>query len=358
MSTRAATTGLAVSVAIVGLIALATLVVVIILVTRPAARSQQGHHGAHNLGQQDPHFMQNPRDLQTGNGLPPRPQDSQQSPPNQQRGKSVSSRRNLATQQPEQSLENQEQDNHVVVISADMTDAQAQALLDGASDGLIGPVNVGHFSRKRVLVMFEPGRYRVNVRVGYYMQVIGLGRLPQDTVIEGTVDARASGCTYQVGSLNDFWRCVSNLTVVSRPRVIWATSQATSFRRVVVDAPNLWLWDLFPQMPPAEWPAGYASGGFMANCAITGLTESASQQQYCFRNCSFGGGAQGGTWNVVYVGCQNPPASSNCVDGERAADAPPTTTIVAATPLIREPPFLAIADGEMRPFFFFQMLPT
>lgn len=61
--------------------------------------------------------------------------------------------------------------------------------------------------------------------------------------------------------------------------MIWAASQASPLRRILVEGDL----DLFQYFPP--WPmAGYASGGYMADSIVTGVVTSGSQQQYIARN--------------------------------------------------------------------------
>lgn len=41
-------------------------------------------------------------------------------------------------------------------------------------------VSTGHYSDERKALLFKPGSYDVEVEVGYYVQVLGLGRDPKD----------------------------------------------------------------------------------------------------------------------------------------------------------------------------------
>jgi len=43
-----------------------------------------------------------------------------------------------------------------------------------------------HFVEDRFAVLFEPGTYDVDLEVGYYTQVAGLGETPEDVLFEGT----------------------------------------------------------------------------------------------------------------------------------------------------------------------------
>lgn len=112
--------------------------------------------------------------------------------------------------------------------------------------------------------------------------------------------------------------------------MIWAASQASPIRRIQVDG-DLDLFEYFPPYPNA----GYASGGYMSDCTVSGTITSGSQQQYLARNNAMGGWKTG-VWNMVFVGNQNAPAS-HC--GNADPQNPPYTT-VDSTPIIVEKPYI------------------
>jgi len=58
--------------------------------------------------------------------------------------------------------------------------------------------------------MFKSGRHEVDVNVGYYTHVIGLGRKPTDTSIKNFWSPNGSK-DYTNGALNNFWRGVENV---------------------------------------------------------------------------------------------------------------------------------------------------
>mmetsp|Transcript_22650 Transcript_22650/g.42127 ORF Transcript_22650/g.42127 Transcript_22650/m.42127 type:complete len:534 (+) Transcript_22650:60-1661(+) len=74
----------------------------------------------------------------------------------------------------------------------------------------------GHFSDRRVAVLFRPGRYHnINFPVGYWTQVLGLGETPRDVVFTGQLGVYALPANTQnpnVGSLDTFWRSAENFT--------------------------------------------------------------------------------------------------------------------------------------------------
>jgi hypothetical protein len=180
------------------------------------------------------------------------------------------------------------------------------------------------FGSERVAYLFKPGKYHLDVQVGFYMQVAGLGRSPGDVEITGAVRSKAGWMRNNNATCN-FWRSAENLAVV--PTLdnninIWAVSQATGLRRVLVKG-DLNLWD-----------GGWASGGFLADCKIDGKINSGTQQQWISRNSAWGTWA-GSSWNMVFVGVDNPPPASW---------PEPAYTVVEKTPVIREKPYLFIDD--------------
>lgn len=173
------------------------------------------------------------------------------------------------------------------------------------------------FSKNRYALLFKPGKYQLDIRVGYYMQILGLGKSPEDVVITGAV---RSNTTHGNSVLTNFWRAVENLTIVpSDSTVIWGVSQAAPMRRVHIKG-NLQLFD-----------KGYASGGFLADSKIDGTVTSGPQQQWLSRNTSWGKWV-GGNWNMMFIGVPESPAGN-------WPEKPYTT--IKETPFVREKPFLA-----------------
>lgn len=195
-------------------------------------------------------------------------------------------------------------------------------------DAIFAEQEAGHFNSNRYALLFKPGNYELDVQVGFYTQVAGLGRLPDDVAITGAVRSTARWTRNRIALVN-FWRSVENLCVT--PTIdgsvnIWAVSQATAMRRVHVKG-NLHLWD-----------GGWSSGGFLADSMIDGEVNSGSQQQWLSRNDEWSKWV-GGNWNMVFVGTINPPA------GEWPEK---PYTVIEQTPLIREKPYLCIdRDGRL-----------
>jgi hypothetical protein len=207
---------------------------------------------------------------------------------------------------------------NVMVFDPSMKDIQARL------NGVYAKQERGQFNSNRYALLFKPGHYDLDVQIGFYTQALGLGRSPDDVDITGAVRSMAG---WKHGdALVNFWRGAENLSVtptLGHENDVWAVSQGTALRRIHVRG-NLHLWD-----------GGYSSGGFLADSRIDGQVVSGSQQQWLSRNCQWGRW-DGGVWNMVFVGCENPPF------GEWP-DRP--YTVIEKTPLIREKPYLVIDDA-------------
>jgi len=190
---------------------------------------------------------------------------------------------------------------------------EVQTFIDSIHAGQVYPAN--EFSKNRYALLFKPGTYHLDIRVGYYMHIMGLGNSPEDVVIVGAV---RSNSTQGGHVLCNFWRTAENLTIVPAKDSTntWAVSQAAPLRRVYVKG-NLKLFE------------GPSSGGFMADCKIDGTVFSGSQQQWFTRN-SVLKKWDGGVWNMVYLGVTNAPK-------ENWPEKPVTT--IKETPEVREKPY-------------------
>ncbi len=181
------------------------------------------------------------------------------------------------------------------------------------------------FGPQRNAFFFLPGSYAVDVPVGFYTEVMGLGASPDAVRIAGNMHADANH--EHNNATTTFWRAASGLSIAPAGGTMqWAVSQAVSLRRMHVRG------DLV-----LHQHHGWASGGWMSDSLVDGNVDSGSQQQWISRNCDWKSWT-GSNWNMVFVGVVHPP------DG--AWPQPPYTT-VAHTPLVREKPFLQInAAGE------------
>ncbi len=204
---------------------------------------------------------------------------------------------------------------NVLIFDPSMPKNAVQATLNGVFE----KQERNQFGPERYVYLFKPGHYDLDVNVGFYTQVLGLGRSPGDVTITGAVRSEADWLGHGNATCN-FWRACENLSVTpTGPTPLhWAVSQGTSLRRTQING-DLDLWD-----------RGWSSGGFMADCRVSGRVNSGTQQQWLSRNDSWAGWA-GANWNMTFVGVRNPPAG----DWPR-----PAYTVIADTPLLREKPYL------------------
>jgi len=211
---------------------------------------------------------------------------------------------------------------NVLVFDPSMGDAAIQKQIDD----VFAVQQSNQFGTERYALAFRPGTYNVDVNVGFYTHVLGLGASPEDVVIHGhvTVDAQ----WFDGNATQNFWRAAENLTIVPPDGLErWAVAQAGPMRRVHVKGDMI----LMPS-PPGN---GWSSGGYLADSVVDGQIDSGSQQQWISRNDTIGRWA-GSNWNMVFVGVQGAPATSF---------PNPPYTAVDCTPVIREKPFLTV-DGQ------------
>ncbi len=207
---------------------------------------------------------------------------------------------------------------NVLIFDPSMTTIQKRM------DAVFATQERREFSSNRYAYLFKPGHYHLDVQVGFYTQVAGLGQSPDDVSITGAVRSKA---TWRKGNATvNFWRSAENISVTPTQDEnvnVWAVSQGTALRRMHVKG-NLRLSD-----------GGWSSGGFMADCKIEGQVNSGSQQQWLSRNTQWGGW-DGGGWNMVFVGTTNPPKGTWPLK---------PYTVVPETPIIAEKPYLFIDGG-------------
>jgi hypothetical protein len=181
------------------------------------------------------------------------------------------------------------------------------------------------FSRERYAFLFLPGAYNLDIPIGFYTQVLGLGETPDSVHITGNV--RVDAASRNDNSTTTFWRSAEGFSVtptVSPMR--WAVSQAVAFRRMHVHGDMV-----------LNQNRGWASGGWMADTVVDGEVNSGTQQQWISRNTEWKSW-RGSNWNMVFVGVDHPP--------EGDWPAPPFTKL-DTVPVIREKPFL-VADSRGR----------
>ncbi|KAI1164074.1 hypothetical protein F5B18DRAFT_284829 [Nemania serpens] len=203
-------------------------------------------------------------------------------------------------------------------------------------------MEANEFGTERYALLFKPGTYNILFDVGFYTHVAGLGKNPDDVLIEGGVNVPAYWMPRRNSTCN-FWRTLENFTINASPATnnttTIAVSQAAPIRRMHVrSSGGLWLF----QVDPDSGAGGWASGGFMADSVVDHLVLPGSQQQWLSRNNKYGSWANG-VWNMVFVGDAKPPGQD---------DFPKTPyTTVERTPVIREKPYIHVTSEDQYEVF-------
>jgi hypothetical protein len=230
--------------------------------------------------------------------------------------------------------------SNVTVFDPSMPVGTIQTILDAANAAQVD----NEMGTTRHAYLFKPGTYGttdqpLQIKVGYYTEIAGLGASPTDVVINGKVEVYnrclADGGTGNCLALVNFWRTLSNLSInvnaagqdgCRSTANFWAVSQAVSLRRLNISGGTLSLMDYCTAGPQ------YASGGFIADSRLPAVTNG-SQQQWLTRNSEVAGWSNG-VWNQVFSGVVGAP-------DEAGFPAPPYTTL-DTTPVSREKPYLYI----------------
>jgi len=210
---------------------------------------------------------------------------------------------------------------NVLIFDAAMPKSEMQ----GKIDKIYAVEKHNEFGPERFAVLFLPGEYHLDVPVGFYTQVLGLGASPDAVHIVGNVHADAS--EDHNNATTTFWRAAEGFSVTPTGGTMqWAVSQAVPFRRMHVRG------DLV-----LHQHRGWASGGWMSDTLVDGNVDSGSQQQWISRNSEWRSWT-GSNWNMVFVGVPDPP---------RGEWPKPPYTKVSRTPVVREKPFLEVErDGK------------
>jgi len=226
---------------------------------------------------------------------------------------------------------------NVKIFDPSMSTSEIKAAVDAIAAQQVP----NQFGTQRYALLFKPGTYGsaaapLNFQVGYYTEVAGLGSSPHDVTVNGTIDVYnqcfgPGDCT----ALVNFWRSLSNLTINVAGKggcqfgEFWATSQATSLRRVHVNG-------FATLMDYCSSPA-FASGGFIADSQFSGsVVVNGSQQQYLVRDSDVDFWTNA-VWNQVFAGVVGAPAQS--------FPNPPYTTL-DTNPESREKPFLYVDSND------------
>src|SRR5918995_6371960 len=174
---------------------------------------------------------------------------------------------------------------NVTVFDPSMPVSEIQAILDATHAAQVD----NEMGTDRYAYLFQPGTYGtaenpLQIKVGYYTEIAGLGGSPTDVVINGKVEVY-NRCLTEGGTANclalvNFWRTISNLSINVNAKGqdgcrssanFWAVSQAVSMRRVAISGSTLSLMDYCTAGPQ------FASGGFIADSSLPN-TLNGSQQ--------------------------------------------------------------------------------
>ena len=234
---------------------------------------------------------------------------------------------------------------NVTIFDPSMPVSDIQAALDATYTEQVD----NEMGSARYAYLFKPGTYGsdeepLQIKVGYYTEISGLGVSPTDVTINGKIEVYnrclGDGGTSNCIALNNFWRTLSNLTLKINAKDqdgcrqsanFWAVSQAVSVRRLNVEGGTFSLMD-YCTAPPQ-----FASGGFIADTRAGDIVNG-SQQQWLTRNSEIASWSNG-VWNQVFSGVEGAPDDAGFPD-------PPYTTL-ARTPVSREKPYLFIdARGQ------------
>ena len=237
---------------------------------------------------------------------------------------------------------------NVTIFTPDMPTSEIKAKFDEIHANQVD----NEMGSERYGLYFMPGTYGtatepLQVKVGYYTEVAGLGAMPGDVQINGAIEVynrcfddptnpEFVGCF----ALNNFWRGMSNLTInvntlgqggCEATANMWAVSQAVSLRRVDV------MGGTFTLMDYCSGPS-FASGGYIAD-SRAGTVVNGSQQQWYARNSEVGVWSNA-VWNQVFSG-MNFTGDPAAVPVDASYPEPPYT-VLERTPLSREKPYLYV----------------
>ncbi len=204
--------------------------------------------------------------------------------------------------------------------------SMASSTMQRQIDAIYTTQQRNEFGSQRNALLFLPGDYKLDIPVGFYTQVIGLGASPDGVHIVGNVHADASAPNNN--ATTTFWRGIEGFSISPAGGAMqWAVSQAAPLRRMHIRGDIV-----------LHQHSGWASGGWMSDALIDGKVDAGPQQQFISRNTEWGSWS-GSNWNMVFVGVPHPPA------GEWPT---PPYTKVAETPIVREKPFLQVdSAGNM-----------
>ena len=205
------------------------------------------------------------------------------------------------------------------------------------------PTTGQQFGSGRHTFAFKTGDYSTmtadNYDISYYMQIIGLGKLPSDVKIK---NIHVPAVLPDNNVTCNFWMSVENFEIPPETvyhsddvwfQFLWSVSQAAPARRLNVRRSSM-----------LDWYYGWASGGYIADSVFEGEVGSHPQQQYYIRNCKLNKNFYGVNWNLVSQGVQGISADNtyNLESGLGTSNwkSGKCHTMLTNTDMIREKPFL------------------
>ncbi|MBE5957472.1 MAG: hypothetical protein E7254_01220 [Lachnospiraceae bacterium] len=227
--------------------------------------------------------------------------------------------------------------------------------INTVTENVFSKQRFNQFGKDRYLFAYKKGDYTNTdtVNIGYYTQMMGLGKTPYDVKIRNVKTPSALGEDSTNATCN-FWVGIENLLVADTDHnddvyfgFQWAVSQAAPARRLYVERNAVF-----------DWYWGWASGGYVADSYFEKAAGSYSQQQYYYRNCYINDGAYGINWNKVIQGCTGNTVNTAGMDSLKGTNGKTdwgynkATTIIDNTDKLREKPFLYFdeTDDEYKVF--------
>ncbi|KAK5627897.1 hypothetical protein RRF57_003612 [Xylaria bambusicola] len=201
------------------------------------------------------------------------------------------------------------------------------AVIQDTVTAIFKKMESNEFGADRYALLFKPGTYNIIFDVGFYTQVAGLGRNPDDTLINGGANVPAYWMPHRNATCN-FWRTFENFAInassATNNTTTIAVSQAAPIRRMHVrSSGGLWLFQVDPN-----------TGAGVGLLGVSWPTQWSTMS--CFPARSNNG--YRGT-----ISDSNPPSQDNF----------PTNpyTILERTPVIREKPYLYITAQDQYQVF-------
>jgi hypothetical protein len=147
------------------------------------------------------------------------------------------------------------------------------------------------FDTRRAVVLLTKDAPTLDVRVGFYTQVLGTKRGQQVKVNSVTAPSNHVG-----GSTHTFMRSAERLHVAKSS--VWSTSQGCALRNCKFDG------DLKLSASTQDW----GSGGFLSDLFVTGTLDTGIQQQHIVKASKIGAlKASPSSWNLLFVGVDGVP---------------------------------------------------